>query len=166
MNENLEAALDRLFSVNDLLQGMNVVAAGSVAMLLHGIDLGRVPGDIDLFVPTADWFELFNWNVEPDGTGPLKLFVPDREDERRLIDPPYLIEESDPDFPVHIFYGWRYRPNEGNWHVAGMFDNPEVKHGWQVASLDVVYEQKLLARRPKDLRDMALILEHSPGEIQ
>lgn len=173
MTDALQAVKDRLEGLVEAVDGscgclVNVVVAGSAAMVLHGIDLGRIPGDIDLFVPTADWFDLYNNHCRTlmPSLQKLKLFTPDSDDLRRLVDPPYLIEDSVPDFPVHIFHGWRYRPNEGNWDVAGMFHFPDVKNGWPVASLDVVYQQKMLARRPKDLRDMALILEHSPEEIQ
>lgn len=166
MTDALQAVKDRLEGLIEIMDGCEVIVAGSAAMVLHGIDLGRIPGDIDLFVPTEDWFELYeNWCDSPEGPS-LGLFTPDRDDPRRLVDPPFLIEDSVPSFPVHIFHGWRYRPNEGNWDIAGMFNFPDVKHGWPVASLDVVYQQKMLARRPKDLRDMALILEHSPEEIQ
>lgn len=170
MTDALQAVKDRLEGLIEIMDGCEVVVAGSAAMVLHGIDLGRIPGDIDLFVPTEDWFGLYRDFIEDCACYPtardLKLFTPDREDPRRLVDPPFLIEDSEPDFPVHIFHGWRYRPNEGNWDIAGMFNLPDVKYGWQVASLDVVYQQKMLARRPKDLRDMALILEHSPEEIR
>lgn len=165
MTEALNAVNERLTGLIPYLDGQNVVVAGSAAMVLHGIDLGRVPGDIDLFLPTEDWFSLYDWHVNDD-VYPLTLFTPDRDDDRRLVDPPYLIEDSVKDFPVHIFFGWRYRPNEGNWDIASMFRNPPVKHGWQVASLDVVYQQKMQARRPKDLRDMALILEHDESAAQ
>lgn len=162
MTDALQTVKDRLDGLIEIMDGCEVVVAGSAAMVLHGIDLGRIPGDIDLFVPTDDWFMLLKYHYED----PLRLFTPDRDDPRRLNDPPFLIEDSEPDFPVHIFFGWRYRANEGNWDIANMFRNPEVKGGWPVASLDVVYQQKMQARRPKDLRDMALILEHAPEAVE
>lgn len=165
MSEALDAVQKRLDGLVPILDGCNVVVAGSAAMVLHGIDLGRVPGDIDLFVPTKDWFSLYDWCVTSTGYYSLSVFTPGREDSRRLVDPPYLIEDSVTDFPVHIFFGWRYRPGEGNWDVASMFKNPPIKNGWPVASLDVVYQQKMQARRPKDLRDMALILEHDQEAV-
>jgi hypothetical protein len=163
--DELGAVCTRLEGLVPAMDGMEVIVAGSAAMVLHGIELGRIPGDIDLFVPTEDWFALYeSWRG--DFNTYVDVFTPDPEDPRRLVDPPYLIERSNPDLPVHIFFGWRYRPLEGNWDVADMFRSPDVKHGWPVASLDVVYQQKMQARRPKDLRDMAAILEHTDGEIQ
>lgn len=174
MCDPLTAVKDRLEGIFEIIEGCNVVVAGSAAMVLHGIDLGRRPGDIDLFLPTEDWFAIYDYyvcppylkNVARSSDKSLSLFTPDRGEPRRHVDPPYMIEDSEPDFPVHIFFGWRYRPNEGNWDVASMLTEPQVKNGWPVASLDVVYQQKSQARRPKDLRDMALILEHRPGEIR
>lgn len=158
--EELDAVHNRLMSMIEILDGQDVVVAGSAAMVLHGIELGRIPGDIDLFMPTADWFSVFHYYPYD-----LKLFTPERDDERRLVDPPFLIEESVPGFPVHLFFGWRYRPNEGNWDVADMLRNSVPKNGWYVAPLDVIYKQKSQAMRPKDLRDMALILEHKATNL-
>lgn len=149
---------DRLSQVELIkMMGIRPVVAGSAAMVLHGIQLGRQPGDIDAFTTTYDWFSLYN-------SGLFELFIPEHTDKRRRNDPPYLIDETVEGFPVHIFYGWRYRP-ENNWDIAAMMADAIDINGVLVASLEVVYQQKLQARRPKDLRDMALILEHEEERV-
>lgn len=152
--------LDRIRGIDFL--DARVVVAGSAAMPLHGIELGRTPGDIDVFVSTADWFELRSLQVlEKTGwESAFDIFIPDPNDPRRANDPPFLIDPWH-DIPVHIFFAWRYRP-ENNWDIAKMMREATIVEGnVLVAPLDVVYQQKMQARRPKDLRDMALILEHN-----
>lgn len=69
---------------------------GSASLLLNGVDLGREPGDIDVFVSRRVWGELLShdidWYVETPKAG----------------DPPILVSTS-ADITIHLFYDWSDR---------------------------------------------------------
>lgn len=136
---------------------------GSAVLVLNGIDNGRGGmGDLDIFLATRSWFEIFRiyGTANPDVHNGWKLVTPNPDDFRERADPPYLLRVMR-GLPVHLFFNWRIR------HVADidvnfLIHNAEIVGGWPCAPLQMVADWKAQKLRAKDAIDLAAIARARP----
>lgn len=130
------------------------IVAGSGAMVLHEVPRTRPIGDLDIFVSTALWFQLYE-NANGFIWG---LFVPDSRDVKRKADPPYLFANF-LGIEVNVFFDWRKRET-GNFNVAEALERRIfTKDHWPTLDLPTVLRLKQESHRDKDLDDIAVLEE-------
>jgi hypothetical protein len=161
------ARVDRV--LRELVDGHGLgyfFVGGSGGLALRDI---RGNGDLDLGVPTADWFRLvdrYGWTV----------VLPDREDARRRCDPPIarrMVElASGAEVQVDAWFSWRWRGfHETEWNDFNLVfrEGIELVHGWPCLALQHLLRMKVDAVqngydddtvRPKDVADIALIVDY------
>lgn len=154
--------------VNDLaLTDGRYVLAGSAVMVLHGID--RAPRDIDIFVATATWFNIYNTTEASQFTGlgsspanlltrVWSLFVTDPDDRMRRSDPPYLYRVMH-GIEVNIFHSWRKR-GIADIDVAFWLHNAEIVDGIRCIPLNCLLHWKEVLGRAKDQVDIEVLKLH------
>lgn len=145
------------------------VLFGSVVMHLHGIDVGRPPGDVDVFVSRRVWGALL-------GSTGAAVRTP------RAEDPPFLEWDMEDGPNLHMFYEWASR--DDHWITAeDCFAAAEpvgvrfVAHGrdavlaayankvpWQCISLALLRQHKSKPFRSADMAkhaaDLAILDAH------
>lgn len=135
---------------------------GSGSMIMHGItaeDRGKPMGDLDIFVPTRRWFELF----AADNAGstsfswwsPWEVFTTDPTDRLRRQDPPYLTREI-MGLRVDVFHSWRVR-HVGDFDVAFYMANSVVIDGVPCVPLQFILDWKSEVGRAKDQVDIEVL---------
>lgn len=142
---------------------------GSSVLALHGIDRDRPMGDIDIFVTTALWFDMFDdyaikltdqaISRRMPGTlaeGEWALIVPSRTDSRRRIDPP-ILRANLFGITTDVFLNWRRRNGPGDFDPAFYLANTERIQGLPCAPLQFIMDWKLGQGRSKDLLDIVAI---------
>lgn len=125
--------------------------SGSAVLVLHGIQRSKEMGDLDIFIPTRTWFQLYE-------SGEWSLWTTDPEDPTRRHDPPYLIREVR-GLEVNVFSEWRKR-GVGDIDVAFWTCNSELVKGWPCVRLEFVLNWKEAVGRDKDLDDIKLLRQY------
>lgn len=143
----LDACLSAVHASDD-----EYVLFGSAVMYLHGIDVGRPPGDVDVFVSRRVWGALL-------GSTGAAVRTP------RADDPPFLEWDMEDGPNLHMFYEWTARDaprisaaecfasaervgvRSQVWGIASCRDLP-----WQCISLLVLRKHK---QKPHFSKDMA-----------
>jgi hypothetical protein len=144
---------ERLVSILNALnlpRGQYLVG-GSGAMILRGIPRHKEMSDLDLFVSTALWFQLYESTSMIWG-----LYVPDSADAKRRCDPPYLYVKI-LDLEINVFFNWRRRNNASDIDVALYLNNPENVEGWPCIPLQFLIDWKTAVGRSKDVLDVGSI---------
>lgn len=135
---------------------------GSAVMAMHGID--RVPGDVDVFLPTARWFSLAAGAPlapkldTPAADSCWRLHTTSTRDTMRRCDPPFLRTFSN-GFTVDVFYDWRRR-SVGNINVANQLAASQSVNGVRCMRLEFLLDWKREVYRIKDGPDIKLIEDH------
>jgi hypothetical protein len=122
------------------------VLFGSAVLYLHGVDVGRPPGDVDVFVNRRVWGELL-------GRTGAAVLTP------RAGDPPLLAWDLGDDPPLHVFYEWTAR--DADWmSVRQCFERAEsvgirfrdrdavfatYTVGWRCIPLELIRQHKRFA---------------------
>lgn len=137
--------------------------SGSGVLVMHGIDRGRPMGDVDIFLATRPWFELYHEGLvgiirEPESFQPWRVFTTEPTDSKRIVDPPYLYKEMH-GIEVNVFYNWRRR-NVGDIDVAHWMINAEKIEGVPCTPLQYMLDWKMEVGRAKDTTDIERIREH------
>jgi hypothetical protein len=172
--------LIRIWKQLDLPQDQAVLS-GSGSLIMQGIDRQRPMGDVDIFVATRIWFDMFKSGIPPracrlcDGE---TFYVTDEgwyiecheclafdkcwslwtkhpDDEVRRCDPPYLRANLE-DIEVNVFSNWRLRSG-GNLDVAKTIREAVLVDGIPCVPLERMLEWKREVGREKDLEDIKLI---------
>lgn len=130
----------------------NLLVSGSAVMFLADIPRERPLGDIDLFVPTVIWFNLYGRN---DGW---RLWATASNDQRRRFDPPYLIKEMY-GVDVNIFFQWRVR-HIGDIDVNFWDTNSVFISGYRCVPPQLLLEWKQAVGRTKDFEDILLLRKY------
>lgn len=129
--------------------GVPSMLNGSGVMVMHGMD--RVPEDLDFFVPTAHWLELYH-----DGRWDVLCTEPD--DAKQRFDPPILTAKMY-SIEVNVFSAWRIR-DRGNADLNLEWKRSEIVDGVRCLSLKRLQEWKAEQLREKDVPDVDLIAAH------
>lgn len=151
----------RILRELDLPEGQWVLN-GSGVMVMHGIERHKPMGDVDVFVATRVWFDLYEsaliqraaYGVEQDW----RVFTTDPDDPKRRCDPPYLYRQIH-GIEVNVFSAWRRR-GIGDIDVNWMVLNAELVDGVPCASLQSLLDWKEQVGRDKDSRDIHAIRRH------
>ena len=153
----------KILSELDLPEGQWLLS-GSGAMVMHGIERGRPMGDVDIFVATRVWFELyhrdfFNGTMQgvrlEDGRKRWQIWTTHSEDVAARCDPPYLVKEMH-GIEVNIFHSWRQR-DVGNIDVAFWMLNADVVDGIPCVPMQFLLDWKEQFGRAKDRDDIATL---------
>lgn len=131
--------------------GWDCVVAGSGVMVMHGMD--RELGDVDLFVSTRDWFNMY-WDIDLYW----KVFTTDPSDPKRRHDPPYLYCKMY-GIEVNVFFCWRIR-DKGNLDLNKAWQESEIIDGVRCSSLKDLCDWKREVARDKDAEDIRMIEEY------
>lgn len=139
--------VDRLLEAKQLLadDADNVIVFGSAAISLRGVELGRVPDDIDFFVSEAVFAQLekkFPVKLKPAGEGGFVAF----------LEPAEKIEI------LKSFPGVEFDAVSTN---ASAVDRSE---GFRVGTLNDLRSWKLAQGRPKDMKDIEVIDQYISRE--
>lgn len=124
---------------------------GSGSMIMHGItaeERGKPMGDLDIFVATRRWFELYRSNS-------WALHTMDPSDPTRRQDPPFLRRQIY-DLDVDVFQSWRVR-HVGDFDVAFYMLNSVVVDGVPCAPLQFLLDWKREVGRAKDQVDIEVL---------
>jgi hypothetical protein len=147
--------LDDISNEYGLLDG-EWILCGSGVLVLHGIDRGRPMGDVDIFVATRVWFEIFFKEITREN--PWKIFTTEPHDAKRRVDPPYLYRDMH-GIEVNIFQDWRRR-GIGDIDVAFWMNNAEKVEGWPCTPLQFMLDWKEQVGRSKDATDIECLKKH------
>jgi hypothetical protein len=156
-------AIDRIVRLNRILDNCGIepdkfVVGGSAVMALRGMD--REVGDLDLFVATRTWFDIYHAGLLGIFEGhkmPWKMYTTEPDDPHRACDPPFLYRTVD-GLEINVFHAWRTR-GYADINLAEWLHSPEFVRGWRCAPLSALYNWKREARREKDLPDLRMIEE-------
>jgi hypothetical protein len=124
---------------------------GSGSMIMHGITAeqrGKPMGDLDIFVATDLWFDLYHM-------GAWTLYTTDPADPRRRSDPP-LLRRTILDLDVDVFQSWRVR-HIGDFDVAFYMNNSVIVDDVPCVPLQFILDWKCEVGRAKDVRDVAIL---------
>lgn len=138
--------LDKVLEALKLPRGQWCLSGSSV-MELHGIDRERPMGDIDIFVSTALWFQLYESTALIWG-----LSIPDSADTAERCDPPFLYVEL-LGIEINVYYDWHHEAV----NVAFWIHNAEMVEGWPCIPLQFLVDWKKSLGRAKDVTDAAAI---------
>jgi hypothetical protein len=144
----------------NLFKNIVYVINGSGSMIMHGItseDRGKEMGDLDIFVPTATWFNYYHGRVRTVYNIHFCVEYTDPYDPRRRCDPP-LIRAVMYGLPVDMFFSWRRR-GVGDIDINFMLNNVVEIDGVNCVPLQMVYDWKCQVGRAKDQRDIELLKE-------
>ena len=125
--------------------------AGSGVMVLSGLERSKPMGDVDIFMATRDWFDVYNvarWD----------LFTTDPADSKRRCDPPYLYKEIN-GLEVNIFHGWRVR-GIGDIDVNQWVHSVEWIEDVPCVPLRLLFDWKRSVGRAKDMDDIRVMAEY------
>lgn len=121
---------------------------GSGVLVMHGLRDHKPMGDIDIFLATRPWFDLYHG-------GGWELFTTPPEDADRAADPPYLYRTMY-GIEVNVFFDWRTR-EVGNLDINWWLRNAEEVEGVPCTTLEFMLDWKLSVMREKDLEDISAI---------
>lgn len=152
----LRRILDEFSMTHGLLDG-EWVLSGSGVLVMHGIDRGRPMGDVDIFVATRTWFEIFFRGLL-DIENPWKIFTTDPDDPKRRADPPYLYRDMY-GIEINIFHSWRKR-SIGDIDVAWWLVNAEKIEGIPCVTLQLIMDWKEQLGRSKDQQDIEVLKKY------
>jgi len=143
----------------DLPKGQWVLS-GSGVLVLNGIERDRPMGDVDIFVATRTWFELFYQSIENamlhiESGDYWRIFTTDPTDVKRRADPPYLYRMMH-GIEVNVFSDWRKR-GIGDIDVAFWLANPEMVEGIPCLPVKFLLDWKEQMGRAKDQTDIESI---------
>lgn len=151
----------RILRELDLPEGQWVLN-GSGVLVMHGIERDRPMGDVDIFVATRLWFDLYHASLmAPPSDGqqpPWSIFTTDPDDPKRRCDPPYLFRDMH-GIEVNVFSNWRRR-SVGDIDVNWSILNAEMIEGIPCYPLRGILDWKEQVGRAKDSTDIAAIRRH------
>lgn len=130
-------------------------------MVMHDLVRSKPMGDVDIFVATRAWFDLYQEYVEYN---PFKekdrwnLFTTDPNDFKRRCDPPYLFFDAY-GIEVNIFCEWRKR-GIGDLDVNWLILNAKDVEGIPCYSLQFCLDWKREVGRAKDLDDIRILEQY------
>jgi hypothetical protein len=141
---------------------------GSGSMIMHGItaeERGKPMGDLDIFVATHRWFQLYSetsqrqlvdgsWSREPRWD----LHTTDPKDRLRRCDPPFL-RRNLAGLDVDVFQSWRVR-QVGDFDVAFYMANSVVIDDVPCVPLQFILDWKSEVGRAKDQVDIEVLKRH------
>lgn len=128
--------------------------AGSGVMFLHGIEREKPLGDLDIFVSTRLWFELYEAR-RPDGGRRWDLWLPESTDPTCRCDPAYLVRDMH-GVEVNVFSSWRQR-GPGDIDLNLWVHNAREVDGWPCVPISLLMDWKATMGRAKDLSDIRQI---------
>ena len=154
--------LEKVLHALNLPEGQWALS-GSGVLVLHGIERNRPMGDVDIFLATRPWFDLFFRSINPAQlhvpvAKPWQIFTTIPEDPKRRMDPPYLYKEMH-GIEVNVFHQWRQR-NIGDIDTAHWVNNAEKVQGWPCVPLQFLLDWKCEVGRAKDQNDIERIKEY------
>lgn len=130
----------------------HILVSGSAVLFLADLPRERPLGDIDIFLPTRIWFDLYN-----RGKRNWKLWTTEPADDKRACDPPYLVQDFR-GIDFNIFFQWRVR-GIGDIDVNQWNYNSWVCAGYRCVPLELMLDWKQAVGRDKDLSDILLLRE-------
>jgi hypothetical protein len=159
----LDKILDQLVCENVLKPG-NWVLAGSGVMVLEGLERERPMGDVDIFMATRDWFDIYyKFAMQIEGYEDWSVFTTDPNDPKRRCDPPYLykiyLSDEEPGLEVNIFAQWRVR-GIGDIDVNQWVHSSQDIKGWPCVPLRLLFDWKRSVGRAKDMDDIRIMSNH------
>ena len=143
------------------------VLSGSGVMVLHGIERDRPMGDVDIFLATRSWFDLYHAGLFfgvmqgarlEDKREGWKIWTTHPNNPAERSDPPYLFKTIH-GLEVNIFSGWRKR-GVGDIDVAHWIHNAQRVDGIPCIPLQFLLDWKDAMGRAKDATDIERIREH------
>lgn len=134
-----------------------VMVVGSGVMAMH--DMDRKLGDLDLFMATQHWFDLYE-DQDTWPYAPWQRIVVDPDNDHRF-DPPYLERFID-GLKVNIFFAWRVRENSTDLDANQLWLEAELVEGVACSPIKHLLRWKQAVMREKDLPDIKAILTRYP----
>lgn len=145
--------------------------SGSGILVLYGLRDHKSMGDVDIFVTTRLWCEMFEVSIVDrvvrNWTPMWELVTTDPDDDRRRCDPPFLRREMH-GLDVDVFFSWRLREPKGALEsgyidINERFREIEFKDGIPHMGLRFMLDWKKAVGRPKDMEDIVALERYFNG---